>query len=199
MIIGIVLAAGRSRRMGRPKAFLEVEGETFLERAVSALRGGGCAGVIVVAGPETDPQQAAIARAAREFGATVAINGRSESEQLDSVRAALRVADLGIAAAVVSPVDVPNTRTATVEAVIRRFRASGSPVVVPTFAGARGHPILVSRALFPEIQDRDLPEGIRSLMRGHAARVEEVSVDDPDVLLDVDTPEEYRALLERSP
>lgn len=197
MIIGIVLAAGRSRRMGRPKAFLEVGGDTFLERAVSALRGGGCVGVIVVAGPEADSEQAAIARAARRLGATVAINPHQESEQLDSVRSAIRAVEPDVAAVVVTPVDVPNTGTATVESVIRRFRSSGAPLVVPTYAGERGHPILVSRELFPEIQDHDLPEGMRSLMRRHADRVSEVPVDDPDVLIDVDTPEEYRTLLER--
>lgn len=198
MIIGIVLAAGRSRRMGRPKAFLEVGGETFLGRAVAALGGGGCTSVVVVTGAESDPAHAAIARAARELGAVVAVNPLVGSEQLDSVRAGLRLAAPDAAAAVISPVDVPITRVATVQSVIQRFRESGAPLVVPTHAGTRGHPILLSREMFRETDGPDLPEGLRSLMRRHADRLEEVAVDDPDVLLDVDTPEAYRALVERA-
>ena len=90
MIAGIVLAAGRSRRMGEPKAFLRAAHGSFLETAVRALREGGCGEVVVVTGPETDEVAARIAAEARGLGARVAVNPIAGSEQVDSLRAGIR-------------------------------------------------------------------------------------------------------------
>lgn len=197
MIVGIVLAAGRSRRMGRPKALLKIGAETFLERAISTLSKGGCEPVLVVTGPEDLPEPASIARAARASGADVCVNPAPESEQIDSLRAALRALPHGTLAAVVLPVDVPISGTTAVSAVIGRFRDSAAPLVVPTFAGRRGHPILIGGDVFPEILLDDFPEGVRSLIRLHETELGEVPVEDPAVLLDVDTPWDYQELLDR--
>lgn len=197
MIIGIVLAAGRSLRMGRPKAFLEFAGGTFLSRSMSSLAAGGCEAVVVVTGSPDHPEHEAIARAAREAGASVAVNDDPESEQVDSLRAALRSVPTRTRAVVVSPVDVPGIRAETVRSMIRRFRETGASLVVPTHGGARGHPILIASRLFPGIGSGDLPEGVRSLIRRHEAELQEVDVDDPNISVDVDTPAEYRELLER--
>ena len=107
MIAGIVLAAGRSRRMGEPKAFLRLDGRTFLERAVNALREGGCQDVVVVTGPEGDALSMRISAAAAELGARTAANPLAGSEQVDSLRAGLRALDDAVDAAIVVPVDVP--------------------------------------------------------------------------------------------
>ena len=197
MIVGIVLAAGRSLRMGRPKPFLEIGGETFLDRAISSLASGGCATVTVVVGPEDDPAAERIARAARSTGARVCVNPDPDSEQLDSLRAALQERPAGTSAAVVAPVDVPISGPGAVSSITRRFLESGAPLVVPTFRGRRGHPVLIGAELFQELLSEDLPEGVRSLIRSHEADLAEVPVDDPAVLLDVDTPWDYDQLLER--
>lgn len=197
MIVGIVLAAGRSLRMGRPKALLKIGAETFLERAISTLSTGGCAPVLVVTGPEDLPEPASIARAARASGAEVCVNPAQDSEQIDSLRAALSALPHETLAAVVLPVDVPVSGSATVSAVIGRFTDSAAPLVVPTFAGHRGHPILIGGDLFPEILLGDLPEGVRSLIRLHETELGEVHVEDPAVLFDVDTPWDYEELLDR--
>src|SRR5262249_10914146 len=96
MIAGIVLAAGRSRRMGTPKAFLTLRDITFLERAVWALRDGGCGEVVVVAGPADDATAREVAGAAERLGARAAVNPETGSEQIESLRAGLR--GLGAAA-----------------------------------------------------------------------------------------------------
>ncbi|HEV2147313.1 MAG TPA: NTP transferase domain-containing protein, partial [Longimicrobiaceae bacterium] len=107
MIAGIVLAAGRSRRMGEPKPLLVFRGATFLERVVRALREGGCERVVVVAGPEADPVARQIADAARAAGAEVATNPVPDAEQVDSLRAGLAALPPQAEAAVVAPADVP--------------------------------------------------------------------------------------------
>ncbi|HEU4560177.1 MAG TPA: nucleotidyltransferase family protein [Longimicrobium sp.] len=194
MIAGIVLAAGRSRRMGSPKAFLRLGEATFLERAVAALRDGGCGRVIVVAGPADDPPAREIADAAAHLGAEVAINPDPGSEQVDSLRAGLRAAGDQAVAAVVIPVDVPGVNAELVHAVIDAFRATAAPVVQPYDGERHGHPVLFARRVWPELLEGDLPDGARTVIHAHDAERAEVRV--PRLHADVDTPGDYRRLLE---
>ncbi|HET7232457.1 MAG TPA: nucleotidyltransferase family protein [Longimicrobium sp.] len=194
MIAGIVLAAGRSRRMGSPKAFLRLDEATFLERAVAALKGGGCEPVIVVAGPPDDGPGREIADAAARLGARVAVNPDPASQQADSLRAGLRMMGDDGEAAVVMPVDVPGVTAELVRAVIDAHRSTGAPVVQPYDGERHGHPALFARALWPELLHGELPEGARTVIHAHAAERAEVRV--PRLHADVDTPEDYRRLLE---
>ncbi len=194
MIAGIVLAAGRSRRMGRPKAFLHLGGRSFLERAVAALKGGGCDPVVVVAGPPGDAAADEIALAAAGLGAAIARNPDADSPQVASLRAGLGALGEGVEAAVVTPVDVPRVDAETVRALAEAFAASGAPVAQP-FDGVRhGHPVLFARAVWPELMADPLPEGARTVIHAHAAARAEVRV--RALPADVDTPDDYRRLLE---
>jgi CTP:molybdopterin cytidylyltransferase MocA len=190
MIAGIVLAAGRSRRMGAPKALLTVRGRTFVEVAVDALRRGGCEPVVVVAPPTDTPPGDRIAAEAARLGALLAVNPDPGSEQVDSLRAGLRMLGGAVGAAVVLPVDVPGVTPGTVERVVDAFRATGAPAVAPAHGGHRGHPVLFSRAVFDELLHGDLPEGARTVLHAHAAALVEVPVQ--ALPKDVDTPEDYR-------
>lgn len=194
MIAGIVLAAGQSRRMGRPKALLPLRGATLLAHAVRALASGGCAPVVVVTGPLSDPIAERVAAAARVLGARVVENPAAESEQVDSLRVALGALPAGATAAVVLPVDVPGVDAAAVRAVVGAFLRRGAPVVRAVHAGRHGHPVLFARALFAELMAGPLPEGARSVIHAHAAETVEVETGHPGVLHDVDTPEEFRRL-----
>jgi nicotine blue oxidoreductase len=196
MIAGIVLAAGCSRRMGEPKAFLQLGGSTFLERAVAALRDGGCGAVFVVAGDPGDETARAIAEAARGLGAQVTVNPDSGSEQVDSLRAGLRALNGDVAAAVVLPVDVPGASAETVRAVIEAFeRGDPHPPIVQPWDGTRhGHPVLFARRTWPALLADLLPDGARTVI--HAFAAERIAVHVPRLAADVDTPEDYRRLLE---
>lgn len=194
MIAGIVLAAGRSRRMGSPKAFLRLDGRTFLERAVTALRDGGCGRVTVVTGPADDTVAREIADAAAQLGAEVAVNPDPASEQADSLRAGLRALGGDAEAAVVLPVDVPGVTAKLVRAVIGAFRAGAAPVAQPYDGTRHGHPVLFARATWPQLLHGPLPDGARTVIHAHAAERAEVRV--PALHPDVDTPDDYRRLLE---
>lgn len=196
MIAGIVLAAGRSRRMGEPKALLRLEGRTFLRRAVEALRQGGCGLVVVVTGPPEDEVARRVAGEAEALGAVVAVNPDAEAEQADSLRVGLLALPPDAEAAVVAPVDVPRVPAELVERIIAAFRRSGAPVVVPAREGKHGHPVLFARRVFPELLADGLAEGARTVVHAHRGALEEVPVD--ALAADVDTPDDLRRLREET-
>lgn len=182
--------------MGRPKPLLRWEGESFLARVVHALREGGCAEVVVVTGPEEDEETARVAEAARRAGARVAVNPRAQAEQIDSLRVGLAALPPRAEAAVVTPADVPGIDPGTVRALIGAFRRGGRPIVLPVHGGSHGHPGLFGRAVWGELLADPLPEGAHTVIRAHAAEIEEVPVENPGVLHDVDTPDDYRRLVD---
>ncbi len=180
--------------MGSPKALLTTRGRTFLGQLVDAFAAGGCDAVVVVTGPETENDAVRIAAEARSLGARVVVNPHRDAPQIASLRAALRALPNGTRAALVSPVDSPGATPAIVAAMITA--AEGAPIVVATHGGRRGHPVLFAASVFDELLEGSLPEGARSLIRSHGDSVRELEVGDDGVLLDVDTPEEYRRLRE---
>jgi len=194
VITGIVLAAGASERMGRPKALIETEGRTFLTHAVERLGEGGCDEVLVVTPGKGSEAGPAIIRNAAETGARLVANPRPESEQIDSLRLGLESTGPDCDAVVVVPVDAPLFSPDTVRHMIAVFRDGEPPVVVPTHREERGHPTLFARSVFEELRSGDLPEGARSVIEAHEEELREVAVEDPAVPRDIDTPEDLEAL-----
>jgi molybdenum cofactor cytidylyltransferase len=183
---GILLAAGRSSRMGRSKPLLTLGGETLIERGVRVLIEGGCAGVIAVVRAGDD----AAARLARAAGASVVVNGDPHAQQVDSLRLALRALPDDAAAAAVLPVDVPFVQPPTIAGLLAAFRAATALIVRPTHRGEPGHPTLFARALFAELAARGLPHGARTVVEAHATETLDIEVEDAGVTQDLDTPED---------
>jgi len=185
----IVLAAGASSRMGSPKPLLEVDGSTFLERAVHLLREAGCRYVIAVVNDDDW-----IARLADISGAAVVINDKPDAEQIDSLQLGIANLPDDCAAVVVLPVDFPCIIPDTVRQLIAEFHESDCPIINPSYNGVVGHPLLIARALFPELLRRDLAEGARTVLNAHAAESRVIEVQDAGVTIDVDTPADYERL-----
>jgi CTP:molybdopterin cytidylyltransferase MocA len=187
-IAGIVLAAGGSARMGAPKSLLELEGETFLARAVRVLREGGCDPVLVVVPP--GEAMGPMGGIARTSGAQVIENPDPAAEQIDSLRLGLEA--VGDAeAALVLPVDVLVKDPEVVRALCAAWREQRAPVARPVHGGRPGHPVLFARETWEELATPDLEDGARDVVHRHLAEILEVEVGDPGVLVDIDTPEEY--------
>lgn len=188
-VAGVVLAAGRSSRMGRPKALLPVGDETFVESAVRTLREGGCDPVVAVLPPGDDAER--MAGLVESAGGTPVVNVDPEAEQVDSLRLGLETAGSGPAAAIVLPVDFPLAGPGVVRLLLEAFRARGAPIVRPVHHAQPGHPVLFARDLWSELSDPDLREGARDVVHRHHAEIEDVPVEDRGVTVDVDTPEDF--------
>lgn len=179
--------------MGSPKALLTLEGETFLGRLVAAFRDGGCDPVVVVTGPEVERDSERIAGEARMLGVRLAVNPDRGSEQIESLRTAIRALPPELEAIVASPVDSPGATAEVVRALVAAARR-GAPIALPVHAGRRGHPVLFAREVFPDLLHGDLEAGARTVIRRYEARLAEVEVGEADILLDVDTPDDYDRL-----
>jgi CTP:molybdopterin cytidylyltransferase MocA len=197
MIAGIVLGAGRSSRLGRTKALLPAgEGApTFLEAVVAALRDGGVDAIYVVLGGNAGEIEA---RVALPPGGTYVRNPGWESGQLSSLLAALTAADRpGVEAALVTLIDMPLVTAATVRTLADAFdRHPDAPIVRATFQGRHGHPVLFARAVFDALRRADPAAGARSVVRAH--EVLDVEVNDPGVITDIDTWDDYERVFGRA-
>jgi molybdenum cofactor cytidylyltransferase len=195
VIPAIVLAAGKSTRMGRPKANLPLEGsDTFLSRIVRTFSVAGVEDMVVVLGHDAD----AIARVFGSSGVAVRLvtNPDYETGQLSSLLKGLDAVDRpGVTAALVTLVDVPLVNASTVGAVIDRFLQTRAPIVRPIRGHQHGHPVLIDRSLFDEIRRADPTAGAKAVVRAHASARGDVEVDDDGAFLDIDTADEYERLV----
>ncbi|MFH1681542.1 MAG: nucleotidyltransferase family protein [Candidatus Eisenbacteria bacterium] len=185
----IVLAAGYSSRIGRPKALLPLGRTTCLSFVLAACGEAGLRRVHVVVGHRGGEIAAAVARA----GAEVVWNDRFPEGQLASLQAGIRSLPGDLAAALLLPVDHPLVRSSTIRRLIQAFQeeTKGRTVFLPTLGGEDGRPYLVCSSILPEFLS--LPSGAlgRTVIRRDPARVREVPVDDEGVRFDLDTPDDY--------
>lgn len=189
-IVGVVPSAGLSSRMGRTKALLMARGLPFLERVAGAFRDGGCERVMVVVRDLESPE----ARLAETLGLEVVLNPDPGPGPISSLRVALQAVEDGpgdVDWCGWCPVDHPLVETATVARLIDVAVHNPDHIVVPSKDGQRGHPVIFPRSVFNELMNQDLPEGARSVVRRDAGRVVEVPVEDPGVVVDIDTPDQY--------
>lgn len=195
---GLVLAAGESRRMGRPKAGLPVMpgGPTFAAAAVMALWRPRVRDVVVVAGAHPEAVHDALA------GVTpvprVVDHAGWRDGQLSSLRAGLAALAVPLPdAVIVTLVDCPFVRPATVDALLDRWLATRAPIVRPAIGARHGHPVIFDRRTFDDLRTAPLDVGAKAVIARWQADVVNVDVDDRGVLADIDTPADYDAALRR--
>jgi molybdenum cofactor cytidylyltransferase len=189
MIAAVVLSAGESSRMGRPKALLPVGESFFLERIVTALRATKVGTIYVVLGHNA----AALEEKIKHLPVTILVNSDYSLGQLSSLHVALRALEKEpLDGIVLHLVDHPFIDPALVDRMIDAFYASQKPIVVPVCRGRRGHPVIFARKLFAELLAAPLDQGAKSVVRAHTADTLELETDDEGITCDIDTPEDYR-------
>src|SRR5262245_34447815 len=198
MIPAVVLAAGRSSRMGRPKASLPIGppgDDTFLSRIVRTFLDAGVEDVVVVVGHDAESIVTDFSKSG--LPARFVVNANYDRGQLSSLLAGLSVVDRpGVAAALVTLVDVPLVSATTVRAVIDRYRLTHAPVVRPTSGARHGHPLLLDRSMFDALRAANPDTGAKPVVRAHASSAGDLEItDDEGAFTDIDTAEDYKCML----
>jgi molybdenum cofactor cytidylyltransferase len=197
MIFGLLPAAGKSARMGRPKLSLPLGGRTVLHHTIAALRQGGVELVLVVVAPHST-ELATLAEAA---GATCLVLRHKTPDMRATVEQGLAWLELHFQpqlsdSFLLIPADHPTLDAAVVRALLEtHVPAPPGSILVPTHAGRRGHPTLIPWEHVAGIRARPPGEGVNAYLRGQAARTIEVALASDAILCDLDTPEDYDRLL----
>ena len=191
MIASLILAAGESSRMGSDKALLTYRGRAFLESILLNLRDAGIKEIAVVLGHHADEIQEAV----NLQGVRVILNGNYQAGQTSSLQAGLAALEaLSPEAVILCLVDHPAVSADVIAKLCDHFRVGKFQVIVPTFHGQNGHPVVIGRGLFPDLLALGPKQGANCVIRKYRAATRFVEVDDPGVVLDVDDPQTYLRL-----
>lgn len=190
MIGVIVLAAGSSTRMGRPKLLLPLRGKSLVRRVTEEALASRADRVLIVTGAYREAIERELA------GLPIrAVHNQDHLRGIStSLRAGLRALPPEAEAALVVLADQPLVDRTVLDALIEQYLDSGAAIVQPTYGGQPGNPVLWDRRLFGELMAQEGDRGGREILRRRAGEIARCELDDPRVQQDVDTPEAYEAL-----
>jgi CTP:molybdopterin cytidylyltransferase MocA len=190
-ISAILLAAGRSSRMGAFKPLLSFGDRTVIECCIRNLQEAGVSDIVVVVGHRADDIRAHLSA----FELTFTVNPNPDSEMSVSIARGVEAVRAGARGLLIALVDHPGVPPEVIKAVIDAWR-NGARLVQPEYEGKGGHPVMIDLAYRHELMALDPSSGLRSLFAAHRYEVSRVPVQSPDVARDMDTWEDYRRLHE---
>jgi molybdenum cofactor cytidylyltransferase len=193
-VVGLILAAGAATRFGCAKQLLPLGGEPLIRHTLRRALAAELHGVIVVVGASATEVAAAVA----DLPVSVVVNPDFAVGQSTSLRAGVEAASAaGSSAVVVLLADQPEIQSGAIAAVVDGHRRTGALIVQATYGGTPSHPVLFARKLFPELLQVTGDEGARAVIQRHADDRLRVEVDAGSPPPDIDTEQDYRALLDR--
>jgi len=194
MIAAVVPAAGRSERMGRPKLLLRLDGETVIARVVTALREGGAERVIVVVPPADSGEGSEIASESVRAGAEVYVPQIRPVAMRDSIELALAVLARGapVERVLISPGDTPGITPDLVARLLECAARWPESIIVPCCERRRGHPVVLPWDIAALVPTLPAGLGVNALAGRHPDRLVELAVPSPDLIADLDTPDDLR-------
>jgi molybdenum cofactor cytidylyltransferase len=178
----ILLAAGKSKRMGQPKMLLPWGKTTVLGKVIETLQSAGVEEIVIVTNSEIAPQIS-------NYQLPITIN--DSGEMLASIQTGLRSQKPSTEAALICLGDQPQIEERSVRSVCEAFQKTKSNLVVPSYQMRRGHPWLAARPLWGEILTMREPETMRDFLNKHNEEIHYIECGTPTILQDVDTPEDY--------
>ncbi len=190
-IAGIILAAGSSSRLGRPKQLLPLAGRPLLAHTVANAITSSLDDVILVLGHRADE----IAAAVGDLGQRTVINSVYASGQSTSLLAGMAALPDSTAAVLFLLGDQPTVTPEVIDTILDAYRAAPVPILVPVYGGERGNPVLFDRSLFPALRQVSGDEGARAIVRTNPDAIKLVPVPGSSPPQDVDTDDDYTRLL----
>jgi molybdenum cofactor cytidylyltransferase len=189
----IVLAAGLSTRMGRPKMLLPWGETTVLGQVVCTLYNAGVAPVLVVTGAFQADVEATLQAL---LCPTIRVHNPhfEDGEMLHSLITGVNNLPGDLDAVLVALGDQPQIEIDVVKHILERFAQRRSRIIVPSYQMRRGHPWLVERSLWGEIASLTLPRTLRDFLSAHQEEIDYLVVNTSSVIQDLDTPEDYERL-----
>jgi CTP:molybdopterin cytidylyltransferase MocA len=189
MIAGIVLAAGRSLRMGRPKLLLPMpDGRPIIAHAIGVLREGGASPILVVIGGEEGMAEAVVLAGGRP----TPIDHAAAGDMFASLQHGLKdLIGMTAEAALVLPGDMPFVKPTTVRSLSDLWILERPSLLVPSYRNRRGHPVCLARETWADILALQPPASLRDYLRRQAASIRHLVVEDIGVVKDIDIPEDY--------
>jgi CTP:molybdopterin cytidylyltransferase MocA len=182
----VILAAGCSSRMGRPKAFLYFRGATFLERILELYRTHGIPACVVLGGDQHEVESRLDLR-----GSKTVFNPAPECGPLSSLHIALSLIEK-TPALFLHAVDHPLVSHDTVTALVQAQHLHPSAILIPSFRSRSGHPVVFPRCFYPDLQRAPLEIGARWVVRQHSDAVVHVRVEDRGILANLNNPEDLK-------
>ena len=187
-VVAILLAAGRSSRMGAFKPLLPFGESTVIRSCIRNLRDGGVQNIVVVVGHRADD----VKNSLDDLSVNFALNPDPESGMSASIACAVRQTPNEARAVLIALGDQPAVPAEVFRVVLKEWRL-GAKLLKPTFAGRGGHPVLVDLHFRSELLNLG-PGGLRAFFEGYRDQLRTIAVDSPLIARDIDTWDDYRAL-----
>ena len=195
MIAGIILAGGASLRMGKPKPLLTIGQETFLQHITQTLHKARINETVIVLGAYGEEIQSTLTW----YSGKVVINSEWQLGQLSSLKAGLTLYNAkDIHGVLVYPVDHPLVSQEVLVEMLHCFWTSDKNIIIPTFKGKRGHPVIFGRPMIEKLISASNEKGAKEVVRLFPNEIYEVPVNGMGVLLNIDTPEDYQTYILKS-
>ena len=195
MISAVLLAAGESRRMGEFKQLLPFGDKTFVETCAVNLLESHVGEVIIVTGHREPDVRRAVGNRPVRF----VHNSDYQSGMASSIKRGVEAVSQDSQACIIALVDQPQVGAGVINRLIQTYERRSHPlIVIPSYEGKNGHPILFDISLREEILDMDSEQGLRQVVHAHADLIARVEVSSPAVLEDCDLPEDYQRMLDKT-
>ena len=190
-VSAILLAAGLSKRMGAKKQLLPIQGRPAITRCIESLRDSQVADVVIVVNPEGGD----IVEATKKFPVRVAVNELPGSDMAASVKAGMACIDNDATGVLICLCDHPLVRPDTIGSMISAHIQKPDAIIIPRYRGRKGHPTLFPRSV---LEDLGKVATLRDVIGQHSTKISLLDVDDEGIVLDMDTPEDYQKIMDRS-
>jgi molybdenum cofactor cytidylyltransferase len=192
-VAAIILAAGKSTRMGEAKQVLGLGESTVLGQTIENVRRSAVEEMVLVLGSSAEAIRRRLPSSSLE-GLKVVINPAYEQGMASSLRAGLSALDPKVDAALIVLADQPFVRPQTLDQLAKEHHLTKAQIVIPTYQGVRGNPVLLDRSIFPEVMALEGDVGCRAIFGSHQEETLNLELEDEGVLLDIDNHEDYERL-----